>query len=99
TTFSRDWSSDVCSSDLQPDVNLKGKFLPRAPQLSLAYGIAQTIPTSIGYFDWSLSGQTKSKMYMTQFNGEGFDINGNVNPLFSRSEERRVGKGTGSRSW
>ncbi len=67
----------------QPDVNLKGKFLPRAPQLSLAYGIAQTIPTSIGYFDWSLSGQTKSKMYMTQFNGEGRDLEGNVNPLFS----------------
>ncbi|MFO7178336.1 MAG: TonB-dependent receptor plug domain-containing protein [Pseudomonadota bacterium] len=67
----------------QPKVDLKGKFLPRAPQLSLAYGIAQTIPTSIGYFDWSVSGQTKSKMYMTQFNGEGRDLQGNVNPLFS----------------
>jgi iron complex outermembrane recepter protein len=64
-------------------VNLEDNFLPRAPQLGLAYGIEQNIPTEIGYFDWSFSGQTKSKMYMTQFNGEGFDLRGNKNPVFS----------------
>src|SRR5690606_29771750 len=58
----------------QPRTNLEGNFLPRAPQLARSYGIEQNIPTAIGYFDWSLSGQTKSKMYMTQFNGEGSDL-------------------------
>jgi outer membrane receptor protein involved in Fe transport len=67
----------------QPKVNLKGNFLPRAPQLALSYGIEQSIPTPVGYFDWSLSGQTKSKMYMTQFNGDGKDSTGAVNPLLS----------------
>jgi iron complex outermembrane receptor protein len=67
----------------QPVVNLKGKFLPRAPLLGLTYGLEQTIPTTIGYFDWALSGQTKSKMFMTQFNGEGTDYSGRVDPLFS----------------
>lgn len=63
--------------------DLEGNFLPRAPQLALSYGIEQNIPTAVGYFDWSLSGQTKSKMYMTQFNGEGHDLDGNYNPVFS----------------
>ncbi len=67
----------------QPRTNLEGNFLPRAPQLALSYGISQNIPTVIGYFDWSLSGQTKSKMYMTQFNGEGYDLEGYANPLFN----------------
>jgi iron complex outermembrane receptor protein len=67
----------------QPIVNLRGKFLPRAPVLAMTYGLEQTIPTTLGFFDWAVSGQTKSKMYMTQFNGDGHDYSGNVNPLFS----------------
>ena len=39
--------------------------------------------TSVGVFDWSFSGQTKTKQYMTHFNGEGYDSDGNVNPIFS----------------
>lgn len=74
------WSADVLD---QNRIDLKDKFLPRAPQLGLAYGIEHNIPTEIGYFDWSFSGQTKSKMYMTRFNGEGFDLRGNENPVFS----------------
>lgn len=65
------------------NVDIKGHYLPRAPRLTLAYGIAQTIPTSVGFFDWSFSGQTKTKRYMTHFNGEGYDSHGNVNPIFS----------------
>jgi outer membrane receptor protein involved in Fe transport len=67
----------------QPIVSLKDKLIPRAPQLALTYGVDQKIPSSIGYFDWSVSGQTKSKMYMTYFNGEGKDYFGNTNPLMS----------------
>lgn len=61
-------------------VDIAGNFLPRAPRLTLAYGLAQTIPTDIGDFDWSLSGQTKSPMYMTPFNGDGRDDAGNQVP-------------------
>lgn len=64
----------------QPPVSLKDKFLPRAPVLSVNYGIGQNIQTSIGYFDWVINFQTKSKYYMTPFNGEGIDSTGAVNP-------------------
>jgi iron complex outermembrane receptor protein len=67
----------------QPEVELEGNFLPRAPVLALSYGIEQNIPTGIGYFDWGVSATTKSKMYMTLFNGDGEDTQGNPNPLFS----------------
>ncbi len=69
--------------DDQTIVNLKGNSLPRAPNLAISYGIEQNIPTSIGYFDWNVSGQTKTKQYMTVFNGEGEDLDGNLNPLYS----------------
>lgn len=67
----------------QPIVNLKGNFLPRAPQLALNYGFMHTIPTSVGFFNWSATGQTKSKMYMTQFNGDGKRSDGTPDPVFS----------------
>lgn len=67
----------------QPRLSLDGNFLPRAPQVAMSYGIAQVIPTDLGYFDWAVSGQTKSKMYMTQFNGEGYDGDGLQSPLLN----------------
>lgn len=73
------------SYEPSPDnvVSLNGRDLPRAPRLSLNYSLSQTITTPIGYFDWLVSGQTKTKHYMTVFNGEGYDNEGNVNPLYS----------------
>jgi iron complex outermembrane receptor protein len=65
----------------QPVVDLASNFLPRAPQLSVNYGLSQQIRTSIGSFDWSVSGQTRSVQYMTVFNGDGRDRAGNVNPI------------------
>jgi iron complex outermembrane recepter protein len=70
-------------ADDQPVVSLEGKSLPRAPLLSLNYSIAQSFATEIGRFDWRLSAQTKTKQYMTVFNGEGRDAEGNINPLLS----------------
>jgi iron complex outermembrane receptor protein len=63
--------------------SINGKFLPRAPVLSINYSLGQTIQTGIGYFDWIASAQTKSKQYMTPFNGEGRDPQGNVDPNLS----------------
>jgi iron complex outermembrane receptor protein len=64
----------------QPSVDLKGNFLPRAPQLSVNYGLSQQFRTDFGSFDWSVMGQTRSVQYMSVFNGGGRDSMGNVNP-------------------
>jgi iron complex outermembrane recepter protein len=64
-------------------VDLAGNFLPKAPRLSITYGLEQVIPTGIGYFDWMVRATTKTKQYMLPFNGEGTDTEGNVNPNFS----------------
>jgi iron complex outermembrane recepter protein len=63
----------------QPIVDLKGQFLPRASRAALNYGLGQTIESAVGYFDWLVSAQTKTKHFMTVFNGEGRDAAGNVN--------------------
>lgn len=67
----------------QPEVNLDGNFLPRAPVLSVNYGVSQLITTGVGYFDWSLNAQTKTKQFFTPFNGEGRDTQGKINPNLS----------------
>jgi iron complex outermembrane receptor protein len=66
-----------------PNVDLEGYILPRAPELTLNYSLGQTIPTDIGYFDWIVSAQTKTKYYMTVYNGDGEDTEGNVDPNLS----------------
>jgi iron complex outermembrane recepter protein len=65
------------------NVDLAGNYLPKAPVLSITYGIEQVIPTQVGYFDWMVRATTKTKQYMLPFNGEGTDTQGNVNPSFS----------------
>lgn len=67
----------------QPKVDLEGNFLPRAPVLSLNYGISQLITTGHGYVDWTINAQTRTKHYFTHFNGEGVDTLGQVNPNLS----------------
>jgi iron complex outermembrane recepter protein len=67
----------------QTRVDLTGNFLPRAPVITVNYGISQLITTTVGYFDWMLSAQTRSKHYFTHFNGEGYDTQGNINPNLS----------------
>jgi iron complex outermembrane receptor protein len=67
----------------QPVVDLAGNSLPRAPHLSVNYAIGQTIKTSAGDFDWTFSAQTRTKQYMTAFNGEGYDSMGKLNPNLS----------------
>jgi iron complex outermembrane recepter protein len=67
----------------QTAVDLTGNFLPRAPVITVNYGISQLITTTVGYFDWMLSAQTRSKHYFTHFNGEGYDTKGNINPNLS----------------
>ncbi len=67
----------------QPLVQLEDKFLPRAPQLSVNYGLSQRIDTSVGRFDWSVAAQTRTVQYFTVFNGDGRDTAGATNPNLS----------------
>ncbi len=67
----------------EPVVDIKGHRLPRAPWLSVAYSLGQNFTTRYGYFDWVVSAQSRSKYYMTVFNGEGRDTAGNINPVLS----------------
>lgn len=64
-----------------PEVSIEGNYLPRSSVFTANYSIAQNIKTSKGFFDWIVSAQTKSKYYMTPFNGEGRTIDGVENPL------------------
>jgi iron complex outermembrane receptor protein len=70
------------TADTRP-VDISGKILPRSPKATVNYGLSQSIPTSFGWFDWIVSFQTRSKYYMTIFNGEGRDTAGNVNANLS----------------
>jgi outer membrane receptor protein involved in Fe transport len=49
----------------------------------LNYAIGQSVKSSIGDFDWTISAQTRTKQYMTAFNGEGYDSTGKINPNLS----------------
>ncbi len=71
------------AGDIGDNFDASGNYLPKAPVLSISYGIEQIIPTEVGYFDWMLRATTKTKQYMLPFNGEGVDTLGRVNPAFS----------------
>jgi len=63
--------------------NIKGKALPRSPMMTLNVALSQHYKTSVGWFDWIVSGQVRTKYYMTIFNGEGYDADGNLVTRFS----------------
>jgi iron complex outermembrane receptor protein len=71
------------TSSLTDHVDISGNDLPRAPRLAVNYSLAQTIRTSIGWFDWIASAQSRTRQFMTVFNGNGVDPQGNVNPNLS----------------
>src|SRR5690606_39691708 len=84
TRFSRDWSSDVCSSDLSVEACLAG---PKRPQDRVA------LPLVSKAFDDFLGLQLKPSS-----KEEGRLLNeGGGGTAVGRSEERRVGKECGSR--
>jgi len=71
------------TSSLSDHVSIAGNDLPRAPRLSVNYSLSQNIRTSIGWFDWIASAQTRTQQFMTVFNGTGVDPQGQINPNLS----------------
>ncbi len=51
--------------------DLGGNKLPRSSALTLNYALSQLIFTSVGSFNWSIQGQTRTTHYMSVFNGNG----------------------------
>src|SRR5690606_40150878 len=92
TRFSRDWSSDVCSSDLPEQISchyLLGRAQVRTEQYTLAaesFKRAVDLGSTNGYHYW-WAGRAQvllgSCPAATQYLQTGYQI---------RSEERRVGK-------
>ncbi|HET9960037.1 MAG TPA: TonB-dependent receptor [Polyangiaceae bacterium] len=62
---------------------LTGKFLPRAPALSVNYALSGSINAKFGIFDWTIAAQSRTKQYMSLLNGEGRDARGNLDYALS----------------
>src|SRR5690606_40025251 len=87
TRFSRDWSSDVCSSDLQHRMNKKGRLIAvTAPSGSGKTTIVKHILETFPETAFSVSATTREK--------RSHEVHGKDYYYLSleRSEERRVGK-------
>src|SRR5690606_39724840 len=94
TRFSRDWSSDVCSSDLR--TSSTRLFLALFSSESFATkGFSAPKPFAVTR---DLSIPLAIRSFITAF-ARSFDnfLLYDASPVLSRSEERRVGKECGSR--
>src|SRR5690606_40802283 len=94
TRFSRDWSSDVCSSDLIVAYLLANDADPFCWRLMSLVGVIPSIVLFVGMFflpetpRWLISKgyEKKGKRILEKFEDP-------------RSEERRVGRECGTRVW
>src|SRR5690606_39693349 len=91
TSFSRDWSSDVCSSDLNAQggdsVDGSGGFaLSNAGSISNAFG-----GNALGRGDGGDAQAGSQTGYAYAYGGDS--VQGNGGGAYARSEERRVGEG------
>src|SRR5690606_39668199 len=91
TRFSRDWSSDVCSSDLK---QLQcPQFIPRTTQ---RHGLGQAVNPH--HFKLADNSQTVMRHRRTNSWNHGIEPFEFIAHVPDRSEERRVGKEGMSRS-
>src|SRR5690606_40247422 len=89
TNFSRDWSSDVCSSDLSMK-QTKNSFLI----YFLAFSLFLTTTHSGFSQQPILTGAEQAELYLPLLEGKKIGFVGNQTSIMpQRSEERRVGKG------
>src|SRR5699024_11562365 len=96
TRSKRDWSSDVCSSDLRYErAEYEGTPVSRCRLLtSLEYGIV----TREAFDIYAANQEIQSLDYILQLDGYGYDMM-NVVDYLVRSEERRVGIGCRWGGW
>src|SRR5207245_6308611 len=90
----RDWSSDVCSSDLGLDVTHKALFKQEhADRLAAAGTAGKLVADLYGFY---------VQFHQSQYGWDGTPVHDAVavaHVIDSRSEERRVGKEGGCGGW
>src|SRR5690606_39550931 len=98
TRFSRDWSSDVCSSDLT-DVLLTNYFVIDFETTNLEKGSARNLDNSIVLCSIRDNGRVHSE-FTNEYNiHRACSLAESKLLVAHRSEERRVGKECSSRWW
>src|SRR5690606_40026224 len=90
TRFSRDWSSDVCSSDLQPGKRHEIRVVGQAP---VAKGVIPDVPGPLP----GMAAQRHRQQVERMVGNAGIDVYpavivARIDEIAHRSEERRVGK-------
>src|SRR5690606_41170492 len=93
TRFSRDWSSDVCSSDLFSSEMAAGE--PVIPFYPLGIVSGATLCDTT----YAREGDPARLTYWTDHKGTAWAVSGEGEFDVYRSEERRVGKECSSRWW
>src|SRR5690606_40309313 len=92
TSFAPDWSSDVCSSDLEASAELR--FPIRGPLGGVAFVDAGQV--DLDPWGWKLGELTYSLGAGLRFSTPLGPIRLDIAHPLNRSEERRVGKGGSS---
>src|SRR5690606_39288880 len=87
TSFSRDWSSDVCSSDLVGHIVRQRDYIGR-PEI-LQIGTEATIPVQINWQVYRIRDREVILRREDPSNPDGPALTRSI--LMARSEERRVG--------
>src|SRR5690606_40976325 len=88
TRFSRDWSSDVCSSDLgQAIANLYAS-------LQMGIAVVDSAVAGLGGCPYAkgASGNVATEDVLYLLHGLGIETGVDADGVYARSEERRVGK-------
>src|SRR5690606_39940570 len=93
TRFSRDWSSDVCSSDLPVPEAVFSRDGARLGTIGMD-GSVRVWDASSGALLHTITGDERDSSYPSSIE---FDPSGDAVLVGDRSEERRVGKGMRSR--
>ena len=68
----------------QAEVDVSGNRLPNTSEINLNFALSHSVDFDTGWlnsFDWTLSANYRSDFYLSVFNSQGFDENGNRIPL------------------
>src|SRR5690606_40758153 len=90
TRFSRDWSSDVCSSDLAAHGHAHGDG-PRAPAVGVDHRLNEVLP-ALGRGDGAVEQELLVDVARVERDELLGERGAEAVDLAQRSEERRVGK-------